>query len=81
MTEQMGKSTITHGLCLRRSEVLRSLRHYLQSQTKDITPTAAWRKGSIEKGSSQRSTLKGRDRTIVNHTNIETVLKATLGDY
>ena len=37
-----GKATLTSGLLLRRSEVLRSLRHYLQ--VKDITPSIAWRR-------------------------------------
>ena len=38
----VSKATLTSGLLLRRSEVLRSLRHYLQ--VKDITPSIAWRR-------------------------------------
>ena len=33
-----GKTTLTSGLLLGRSEVLRSFRHYLRTQSKDITP-------------------------------------------
>ena len=33
----------------------------------------------VERGSARRSSLKGRERAIVNQTNIGTVLKATLG--
>ena len=33
----------------------------------------------VERGSTRRSCLKGRERAIVNQTNNETVSKATLG--
>ena len=33
----------------------------------------------VERGGARRSSLKGRERPIVNQTNIGTVLKATLG--
>ena len=33
----------------------------------------------VERGSARRSSLKGRERDIVNQTNIRTVSKATLG--
>ena len=36
-------------------------------------------KRGVERGSARRSSLKGRERAIVNQTNIGTVLKATLG--
>ena len=36
-------------------------------------------KRGVEKGSGQRSTLKGRGRATANQTNIATVSKATLG--
>ena len=32
----------------------------------------------VEKGSARRSSLKGRERAIVNQTNVGTVSKATL---
>ena len=37
-----GKATLTSGLLLGRSEVLRSLSHYLRAQIQDITPSIAW---------------------------------------
>ena len=37
-----GKATLTSGLLLGKSEMLRSLRHYLRA--KDITPPIAWRR-------------------------------------
>ena len=66
-----GKATFT-GLLLGKSEVLRSLRQYLRAQSQG--PSIAWRRGS-----ARRSSLKGRERAIVNQTNIGTVSKATLG--
>ena len=39
-----GKATLTSGLLLGRSEVLRSLIHYLRTQTKDITSSITWRR-------------------------------------
>ena len=39
-----GKATITGGLCLGRSEVLRSLRHKAGRKAKDIAPSIAWRR-------------------------------------
>ena len=63
-------------LDLERSEVLRNLRHYLRAQTKDIIPSE---ERGVERGSARRSSWKGREKAIVNQTNIGTVLKATLG--
>ena len=44
MTEQTDhhKATITNGLCLRRSEVLRSLRHYLQAWSQGSHHQSPW---------------------------------------
>ena len=78
MTEQIdrlaGKATLTSGLLLGRSEVLRSLRHYPQA------PSIAWRRRGVERGSARRSSLKGRERAIVSQPNIGTVWKATFGE-
>ena len=65
-----GKATLTSVLLLGRSEVLRSLRHYLRAQSQE--------ERGVERGSARRSSLKGRERAIVNQTNI-TVSKATMG--
>ena len=43
-----------------------------------MTSPIAW-KGGVERGSARRSSLKGRERAIVNQMNIGTVSKATLG--
>ena len=61
-----GKATLASGLLLGRSEVLRNLRHYLQAQSQ----------GHLD---DRRSSLKGRERTVVNQTNTGTVSKATSG--
>ena len=70
-----GKATLASGLLFGWSEVLRSLRHYLRAQSQDHHTTDRLE----ERGSARRSSLKGRERAIVNQTNIATVLKATLG--
>ena len=58
------------------SEVLKSLRHYLWAQSQ-------WHhtieKRGVERGSARWSFLKGRERAIVNQTNIGTISKAMLG--
>ena len=70
-----GKATVTNGLILERSEVLRSLRHYLRAQIQRL-----WlEERGVERGSARRSSWKGREKAIVNQTNIGTVSKATLG--
>ena len=65
-----GKTTITGGLRLGRSEVLRSLRHKLRAQMKDTTPSIARRRDrGVERGSAQRFSLKDRERAIVDQIN------------
>ena len=44
-----GTAALKSGLLLGRSEVLRSLRHYLRGyKTKDITPSIAWRREALK---------------------------------
>ena len=74
-----GKAAITSGLLLGRSEVLRSLKHNLRAQSQGHHTIDRMEDRSVERGSTRRSSLKGRERAIVNQTNIGTVLKATLG--
>ena len=70
-----GKAAVTSGLLLERSEVLRSLRHCLRAQRQRL-----WlEERGLERGSARRSSLKGREKAIVNQTNTGTVSKATLG--
>ena len=74
-----GKATIASGLFLGRSEVLRSLRHYLQTQSQGHHTIDRLEERGVERGNARRSSLKGRERAIINQTNIGTVSKATLG--
>ena len=74
-----GKATLTSGLLLGRSEVLRSLRHYLRAQSQGHHTTDRLEERGVERGSVRRSSLRGRERAIVSQTNIGTISKATLG--
>ena len=74
-----GKATLTSGLLLGTSEVLRSLRYYLRAQSQGHHTIYRLEERGVERGSARRSSLKGRQRAIVNQTNIGTVSKATLG--
>ena len=74
-----GKATITSGLLLGRSEVLRSLRHYLRALSQGQHTIDRLEERGVERESARRSSLKGRERAIVNQTNVGTVSKAMLG--
>ena len=69
---------LTSGLLLGRSEVLRSLRHYLRTQSQGHQTIDRLEERGAERGSARRSSLKGRERATVSQTNIGTVSKATL---
>ena len=72
-----GKATLTSALLLGRSEVLMSLRHYLRAQSQGYHTIDRLEERGVERGSARRSFLKGRERDLVNQTNIGTVSKAT----
>ena len=72
--------SLTSGSLLGRSEVLRNLRHYLRAQSQGYHTTDRLEERSVERGSARRSSLKGRETTIVNQANTGTVSKATLGE-
>ena len=74
-----GKATITSGSHLGRPEVLRNLRHYLRAQSQRHHTIDRLGERGVERGGARRSSLKGRERAIVNQTNIGTVSKAALG--
>ena len=74
-----GKATLISALLSRRCQVLRSLRHYLRAQSRGHKTFDRLEMRGVERGSARRSSLKGRERAIVNQTNIESVSKATLG--
>ena len=73
-----GKAALTNGLLLGRSEVLRSLRHYLRAQSQGHHTIDRPEERGVDRESVRRSSLKGRERAIVNQTNVGTVSKATL---
>ena len=73
-----GKAAFTSGLLLGRSEVLRSLRHNLRAQSQEHHTIDRLEERGVKRRSARRSSLKGRERAIVNQTNIGTVSKATL---
>ena len=78
-TERLaGKATLTRGLLQGRSEMLRILRHYLWAQSQGHHTVDRIEEKGVERESARRFSLKGRERAIVNQTNIGTVLKATL---
>ena len=54
----VGKATLTSGLLLGRSEVLRSLRHYLRAQSQGHHTIDRLEERSVERGSARRSSLK-----------------------
>ena len=74
-----GKATLTSGLLVGRSEVLRSLRRSLRAQSQGHHTIDRLEERGVERGSARRYSLKGRERAIVSQTNIGTVSKATLG--
>ena len=73
------RATLTSALRIRRSEVLRSSRQYLRAQSQVHHTIGRPEERGVEKGSVRRSSLKGRERAIVNQMNIATVSKAKLG--
>ena len=64
------KNTITGGLRLGRSEVLRILRHFIRAQSQGYHTIDHLEERGVERGSAQRSYLRGLERAIVNQTNI-----------
>ena len=74
-----GKATITSGLRLGRSEVLRYLRHYLCAQSQGHHSIDRLEERGVERGSAGQSSLKGQERAIVSQTNIGNVSETTLG--
>ena len=60
-----GKATLTNGLLLGSSEVLRSLRLYLRAQSQGHHTIDRLEERGVGRGSARRSSLKGRERAIV----------------
>ena len=82
MTEQMdwrAKQT-SPWLASRKIEVLRNSRHYLRAQSPRHHSIDRLEERGVKRGSTRRSSLKGRDRAIVNQTNTGTVSKSNVGE-
>ena len=69
---------ITSGLQLGRAEVLRGLRNFLNMDRPEHHSTDRLKERGVEKGSGGHSTLQGRERSVFNQTNIDSVLMAAL---
>ena len=71
ITEQIDwREKHTPDLRLPRSEALRSLRHYLRAQNQEHQTIDRLEERGVERESARGSSLKGRERAIVNRTNI-----------
>ena len=70
---------ITSGLQLDRAEVLRGLRNFLNTDKPEDNSINCLKERGVEKGSGRHCTLQGRERSVLNQTNIGTVSRATLG--
>ena len=60
-----GKATLTSGLFLWKSELLRSLKHYMRAQSQRHRTVDRLEERGVKRGSARRSSLKGRKRAIV----------------
>ena len=76
-----GKAALKSGLLLGRSEVLRSLRHYLRVQNEGHHTIDRLEGRGIERGSARRSSLTGRETAIVSQTNIGTFHRQRGGNF
>ena len=75
-----GKADIKQGLTLGTSEVLRLCRKNLRAcATQEHHSIERLQERGVHRGSGRWSTLRGRERAILNQTNVGTVSKATLG--
>ena len=68
---------ITSGLQLGRVEVVRGLRDFLNMDRPEHYSIDRLNERGVEKGSGRHSTLRGRERSVFNQTNIGTVSRAT----
>ena len=76
----VGKTNIKSDFHFARYEMLRSLILYMLEQSQGHHTIYRLEERGMGRGSTRRSSLKGRERAIVNETNIGTVSKATLGE-
>ena len=69
---------ITSGLQLGRAEMFGGLRNFLNTNKPEHHSIDRLKERGVEKGSGRHSTLKGRERSVFNQSNIGTVSRATL---
>ena len=72
-----GKATLSSGLVLGRSEVLRNLKHYLRAQSQGHRTIDLLEERGVQRGSATRSSVL--EKTCEGYTFSGTVLKAKLG--
>ena len=75
-----GKATLRSGLRLGRSEVLRSLRHYLRAQSQGHHTIDRLEERGVKEEALDNSVLKGREKVVTNQMNTGFFSKATLGE-
>ena len=63
-----GEATLTSGLRLGGSEVLRSFRHYLRAQSQGHHTIDHLEERGVVRESARLSSLKGREKAIVSQT-------------
>ena len=66
------------GLQIDRAEVIRGWRNFLNMDRPEHPSIDCLKERGVEKGSGRHSTLRGRERSVFNQTNIGTVSRATL---
>ena len=62
------KASVTNDLPFRRSEMLRSLRHYLQAESQAHNTVDSIEESGVEREIAQKSSSKGRERAIAGRT-------------
>ena len=75
----VGKAIVTNGFHLKRSEMLRSLRHYLQAHCQGHHTIDCLEEKGMESGNVLQFSFKRPERAKVNEMTTGTVSKATLG--
>ena len=63
-----GKATLTNNLCLKRSEMLRSLKHWMWTLGQGHHTIHRLEERSVERRSTEWSSLKGWERVIIGQT-------------
>ena len=76
-----GKATITSGSCLGRSQVLKSLRHYLRAQSQGHHTINCLEERGIERGSAQHFPSKDKSRPLSIRQTLELFQRQYWGNF